>query len=71
MSAERQQLSRESRRALAGLHDLLGVLVLLVRFGNPGEQKFARHPDHRQDVVEVVSDSTGESADRFHFLGLA
>jgi hypothetical protein len=69
--AERQQLSRESRRALAGVPDLLDVSPQRVIGAKLLEQQLAVAQDPGEQVVEVVRDAAGKLADRFHLLGVA
>src|SRR5262249_36206582 len=68
--AERQQLPRERRRALAGVADLIEIgSAGLVEAVVPGEH-VAKAENGGELVVEIVGDAAGEPADRFHLQGL-
>ena len=68
-AAEREQLAREGRGALAGVLDLAerGPEILVVRELRLHQLRVAE--DDREEVVEVVRDAAREAADRFHLLG--
>ena len=69
--AERQELTRQLRRRLAGLLDFADVAA--VRLGRQVgilEQQLAISEDGRQHVVEVVGDAAGEPSDGIHLLRL-
>ena len=69
-AAEREQLTRQPRRAVGRLDDLVGIepawIVVLERV----HHELAIAADRREEVVEVVGHASGQSADRFHLLGL-
>ena len=69
-AAEREQLPRERRRSLGGLDDLLCQLECIAAGLRPLAEHLAAPEDHRQVVVEVVRDATGEAPDCLHLLGL-
>ena len=71
LAPEGEQLLRQRRSALCRLLDRLHVRPQadLVRV-EAAEQEAAVHGDHGQQVVEVVSDATGETADCVELLRL-
>jgi hypothetical protein len=70
LPAEGQQLPSEAGAALAGFPDLFRIVPQRIfRTQFPGEQR-AVAVNHRQQVIEIVRDSTGQAADTFQFLGL-
>ena len=71
LPAERQQLPRERRSALPGLHDLLALPVQRAARRQFVFERFAVSDDHAEQIIEIVRDSAGKLADRFHFLRLA
>ena len=69
-AAEGQQLLRQRGGALAGLEDVAGVDAQRVGLVQPRDDQLRVAVDHRQQVVEVVRDATGELADGLHLLRL-
>ena len=67
-TAEGQELSRQVSRSPGRLVDAveLGRRIAV----EPLSHQIHVPDDNGEQVVEVVSDATGETADRFHFLGL-
>ena len=70
LTAECEQLPRESGRALAGLLDLVELEPDVASFVDTLEREAGESEDGGQQVVEVVRDAAGEPADRFHLLRL-
>jgi hypothetical protein len=67
---EREELPGERRRPAAGLRDVLEALLDSAALGDVVQRQVGAHRDHRQDVVEVVSDAACESPDRLEPIGL-
>ena len=67
---EGQELGGKFRSVLRGAPGFACKLPL-VGVGEHGIQEFDIGDNHRQNVVEVVSDAAGELADRLHLLRLA
>ncbi len=70
LSAERQQLPGQARRALRRRPDLGGIAARQLVRGQLLDQEFAEAQDHGEQIVEVVGDAAGEPSDRFHALRL-
>ena len=71
LAAERQQLARQPRRTVGRLQDLFGIRAPRVVFVDALQEDFRVAVNRHQQVVEIVRDTAGEPADRFHFLRLA
>ena len=69
-AAERQQLARETRRAIGGLDDFLRVGAALVSLRQVLHEHLRVAVNGHQQVVEIVRDTAGEPANRLHLLGL-
>jgi hypothetical protein len=70
-AAERKQLPGKIGRAIGAQGDLFERIALVRRQPGARGQQRGVPLDHGEDIVEIVGHSTGELADRFHFLGLA
>ncbi len=70
-AAERQQLSRERRRALGGAADFGEILMVTALGPNVVQQHVAVALDGGEQVVEVVRNATGQLTDRFDLLRLS
>ena len=70
LPAERQQLARERRCALASRADRLDVVRCDPVGTRVREQQVAGTDDDGEQIVEVVSNAAGQLADRFHLLRL-
>ena len=70
LAAEGQQLLRQRSRPVSRVLDFGDVGPQRAAGFQGAQQQFAVAQDRRQEIVEVMSHSTGESADRFHFLRL-
>jgi hypothetical protein len=69
ISSESQKLAGELSAALARLSGSPGARFDGIFFGHHANELKAGHHD-TEDVVEIVSDSAGEAAQRFQLLGL-
>jgi len=70
-AAESEQLPGEAGGPLSGV-DRLGNGLLIFSRGHVSQlQKGQVSQDRRQNIVEVVSDTRGQLAERLHFLCLA
>ena len=69
-AAEREQLARQRCRALGVLRNIRNRLVEIGRQSSVLGGFFGAAENHRQDVVEVMSDSAGELPDRLQLLRL-
>ncbi len=67
-AAEGQQLPRQSRGSLGGLDDVVDVFGRPVRRAQRRLRDRAVAQDHRQHVVELVSESAGQLAERTQLL---
>src|SRR2546426_4444626 len=65
---ERQELPRHRSRFLRSVVDQkqLGTHGMVI--GQAAEQNFASPDDDGQKVVEIMSDTAGQSSNRFHFM---
>ncbi len=70
LAAEGEYLPYQIPGPLGGFGDLRKVLSHIVCFGNPQEPHLRIAEDRGEDVVEVMGYAPGQSADRFHLLGL-
>jgi hypothetical protein len=68
LSPERQELTRERRRALRGFLDLIDVLSPLRGAGLAPSEKLGVRQDDREQIIEIVRHSAGESANRLHLV---
>ena len=68
--AEGQELASEVRGVLGRLADHAHVVELRAAFGEAAPQQLGRPGHHHQEVVEVVSDASGQAPDRLHLQGL-
>ncbi len=71
LPAECQQLLREGGSPLRCASYLLDVLAARIRGVEPVHDDFSVEPDHRQEIVEIVRDSSRQPADGIHLLRLA
>lgn len=69
-AAEREQLAHKACGATRGIIDAFDVRANFRRNRGTAERQFGVSGDDRQQVVEVMSDSAGEAADRLHLAGL-
>lgn len=69
-TAERQELPRQQRGTLRGLLDVLHALPNRVVGWKRIEEEGATADNHREQVVELVGDTTREVPDRLHLPGL-
>ena len=67
LPAECQKLPRQRRGAVAGFFNFSDVLAQRILRSQRANQHLAVSDNHSQQIVEVVCDSSGESAHRFHF----
>ena len=51
--------------------NLFGIAAQRVALRQAFRQKIGVALNYHQQIIEVVSDSSGKSSDRFHFLGLS
>ena len=70
LAGEHQELAREGGGAVRGLLDLLKFRPVVIGWVKIVQQQIAVARNHCEQVVEIVSHSPGESADRFHLLRL-
>ena len=70
LAAEGEKLARERGGAI-GSAMMTSLCAAGVALREHVEQKLGVALDDHQEIVEVVSDATGEAADGFHFLRLA
>jgi len=70
-SAEGKQLACECRIAFGGIADLFESFVRRCVPVSSSEQAVGVTLDDGEDVVEVVSNTSGELADGLEFLGMA
>ena len=68
LAAEGQELARERAGSFAGFGDLLDASVQGVAVSLAGEDEAAVPQNDREEIVEVVGDAPGQTADRFHLL---
>src|SRR6202022_391882 len=66
LPAEREQLSSETGGTIRSRRNLLHVLTVLTRTEPLYEHCAVAH-DHREEVIEVVSDAARELSDGLHF----
>jgi hypothetical protein len=71
MPAERQQLLRQTSGAIGSLQDLLEIRVNGIFRNNLALEQFAVAGDHCEKVIEIVSNASGQAANRIHFCSLA
>ncbi len=71
LAAEGEQLARKRGGAFGGAGDFLSGTAKFGVGRHALEQEFRVAGDHHQQVIEVVRDASGETADGFHFLRLA
>ena len=69
-AAEGQELPRQRGGALPRFADGFGVGPEGIPGGKASEEEAAIAIDDREQIIEVVGDTTGETADGLHFLGL-
>ncbi len=70
LAAEGEKLTREGSGAIGGLLNGFGLDVQRVFGSELIEENFGIAADDHEQIVEVVSDASGETADGFHFLRL-
>ena len=70
-SAEGEQLTREAARPGRGSDDLLEVLLQGVVFRDVGQADLAMSSDDREQVVEVVGDTSHQPPQHLELLRLA
>jgi hypothetical protein len=70
-TAEHEQLTSETRRADAGLSDLLDVRAHRFAWVHLREERFAVAENHGQHVVEIMCNAPRKPADGVHLLRLA
>ncbi len=71
LAGESQQPLGQIGAACPGLVDHPGDRQQFRPVGDAFRQEFDRSGNHRQNVVEIVSDAAGQLTNRLHFLGLA
>jgi hypothetical protein len=69
VAAEREQLPGEGRAAVGGLLDALDVVEQLAIAADAPADQATRTEHDGQQVVEVVRDTAGETANRLHLAG--
>ena len=70
LAAEGQKLARQRGGPIGRLEHLQHVVAIGVTRRKAIEKHLAVTRNHRQQVVEVVSDATGQATDGLHFLHL-
>ena len=71
LAAEGQQLPGQRGGAVGRALDFLDVLAAAIVHRQSIQQKIRIAEDRGEDVVEVVRDAAGKTADRLHLLRLA
>jgi hypothetical protein len=71
LAAEGQKLASKSGGAVGSQLNRLALLAQRMIEIKALEDDFGISADHHEQIVEVVGDSAGQTANGFHFLGLA
>src|SRR5271170_290735 len=71
LAAESKKLAGKRSSAVGGLLNGFRLNVQRISGSELVEENLGVAADHHEQIVEVVSDAAGETADGFHFLGLA
>jgi hypothetical protein len=68
LSAESEQLTRNRRRAICGAEDRFRILVKHRIFSRVLQQVLGVSANYHQKIIEVMGNTAGQLADRFHAL---
>ena len=68
--AQRKQMAGQPRRRQRGATDFVGVLQAFIAAVERRDEQLGVSGNRRQEVVEIVGDAAGKTANRFHFLRL-
>jgi hypothetical protein len=68
LPAECQQLAGDTGSLLRGVVDEQQFGTHRMILAQPSEQDFTAPDDHRQQIVEIVSDASGETSHSFHLV---